>query len=102
VLLFLFSTLFAIPVVLLYRLLGVSLSGNPAALLAPVNLLAFGLVLKIGLRRAGRRFAEVCPLSAPPAALYAPLVLAILGAGILVSEADNALRSVLPVPEPIL
>ena len=101
-LLFLYMSLFAVVVLLLCRLLGLSVTDNPAATLAPVNLLAFALVLKIGLRRTGRRFSVVCPLSAPPAALYAPLALVLLGAAIVLSEADNALRSVLPMPEPIL
>ena len=52
-----------------------------------------------GWRRRGGAFAATYPVTRVPASMVAAVVLTVAGLGILMSEADNALRSVLPPPD---
>lgn len=69
-----------------------------SATTAAVELLAIGLTLLWGFRRTRASFEEVFPLAPFRPGLIAPIVLAVVGCAILLSEADNALRLILPMP----
>lgn len=69
---------------------------------AAVNTVAVGLVVLWGCRRAGAPCSAVLRFGAFPPLLLAPLALLTLGSSIVLSEADNLLRSVWPVPQGIL
>jgi len=71
--------------------------GHPGAQ-ACASLATFAVVVAYGIRRSGTGWREVLPLGPVPLALLAPMAVAVLGVGILLSEADNLLRTVLPPP----
>ena len=75
----------------------VPLSQHPAVL-ALLNLVAFGLILAIGLKRANASLREICPLVRVRLSLFFPMVLTVIGTSILLSEIDNLLRVFLPPP----
>ncbi len=62
------------------------------------SLIAFAVVIAYGVRRTQAPWREVLPLRPVPLSLIVPMALTILGLGVLLSEADNLLRSVLPPP----
>ena len=64
-----------------------------------ISAAAFGLVIKWGIGRTGRSFGEVCPTASFGRSLYLLMALLILGLEILLSEADNILRTLLPAPQ---
>ena len=74
--------------------------GSPdhPAVAAVVNSVAIGLALAWGLRKSRASAADVFPLSPKQIPLLLPLAVAIVGMVILISEADNLLRTVLPLP----
>jgi membrane protease YdiL (CAAX protease family) len=63
-----------------------------------VNVVACLIVLWWGFRRTQRSLREVFPLASFPIIFLLPLGLAVVGLQILLSEADNATRWVLPMP----
>jgi len=63
------------------------------------TLAAFSAVVAYGVRRSAAPPRDVLPLRAVPLALLAPMAVATLGLAILLSEADNLLRAVLPPPD---
>ena len=71
--------------------------GHPGAQ-AGATLCTFAVVVAFGVRRSGVAWREVLPLGAVPLSLLAPMVVAVFGVGILLSEVDNLLRAVLPPP----
>jgi len=71
--------------------------GHPGAQ-AGASLVTFAIVVAYGIRRSGSAWRDVLPLGPVPLALLAPMAVAVLGVGILLSEADNLLRTVLPPP----
>jgi membrane protease YdiL (CAAX protease family) len=71
--------------------------GHPGAQ-AGASLFTFATVVAFGIRRSGLAWRNVLPLRPVPLSLLAPMAVAVLGVGILLSEADNLLRSVLPPP----
>ena len=75
----------------------VPLSQHPAVL-ALLNLVAFGLILAIGLKRANASLREICPLVRVRLSLLFPMVLTVIGTSVLLSEIDNLLRVFLPPP----
>ncbi len=75
----------------------VPLSQHPAVL-ALLNLVAFGLILAIGLKRGNASLREICPLVRVRLSLFFPMVLTVIGTSILLSEIDNLLRVFLPPP----
>ena len=77
--------------------IGVTLSEHPASI-ALTHLVAFGLILTIGLKRANSSLGDICPLVRVRLSLVFPMVLTVIGTGILLSEIDNLLRVFLPVP----
>ena len=76
---------------------GFPLSDHPA-MLALINLIAFGLILARGLKRANISLREICPLVPIRLPLLFPMVLTVIGISILFSESDNLLRTFLPPP----
>lgn len=68
-----------------------------ATLLPPI-LLSFWLILAVAARKLGVRIYELVALRPVAASIWAPLVLAVVGLTIVLSEADNLLRSVWPMP----
>ena len=71
--------------------------GHPGAQ-AGASLLTFAVVVAWGIRRSGSTWRDVLPLHPVPLTILAPMAVAVLGVGILLSEADNLLRTVLPPP----
>jgi len=65
---------------------------------AAATLFVFAIVVAYGVRRTGSPADTVLPLRPVPLSLLAPMMIATLGIGILLSETDNLLRSVLPPP----
>ncbi len=63
-----------------------------------VNLIALGVVLIIGALLAKAPLREVFPLRPIRPTLVLPLILSVLGAVIVLSEVDNWMRNVLPMP----
>ncbi len=78
---------------------GIGLDPRHPGAQALASLVALGIVVAFGRQRAGVPWREIVPLRPVPAGLLAAMALTILGLGILLSEADNLLRSVLPPPE---
>ncbi|MGQ0548362.1 MAG: hypothetical protein ACT4PY_01670 [Armatimonadota bacterium] len=74
---------------------------NAPAVIAVVNLVGIGLGLAWGVRKSRAPAAEVLPLGPIPASVPFPLMVTIMGAAILLSEVDNLVRSVLPLPPEI-
>lgn len=69
-----------------------------SATTAVVEVIAIGLTLMWGFRRTRASFEEVFPLAPLRPALIVPMILTVIGCAILLSEADNALQSFLPMP----
>ena len=65
---------------------------------AGASLVTFAVVVAYGIRRSGATWRDVLPLGPVPLSLLAPMAVGVLGVGILLSEADNLLRTVLPPP----
>lgn len=73
------------------------MSTHPAAL-ALINLIAIGLVLMLGLKRAQISFREICPLVPVRLSLLFPMAVTVIGTSILLSEITNIQRTILPLP----
>ncbi len=63
------------------------------------NTISIGCVLWIGLKLAKASFREVFPFKPIRLVLLIPMTFTVVGMGILLSEADNLLRSFWPIPE---
>jgi membrane protease YdiL (CAAX protease family) len=87
-----------IPVAVADVFTGRKLAEHPGVM-GGINLVAFGAVLVLGALLAKSPLREVFPLKPVRPALALPLVLSLLGAVIVLSEADNWMRSVLPMPQ---
>lgn len=70
---------------ILESVIGFPPSQHPA-ILSLINLIAFGLVLTIGLKRAKTTFREICPLVPIRLSLLFPMVLTVIGTSILLSD----------------
>ncbi len=90
-------TLVSIPIGLIGDALQTPVKAQPLVL-ALANTVAIGLTLLWGSRRARTTFRELFPLRPVAASLWLPMTLTILGMNILLSECDNLLRLILPVP----
>lgn len=66
---------------------------------APVAFISFGFMTAIGAQGARLSLREVAQLRAVPWTIWPPLVIAVLGLSIVMSEVDNGLRSLLPMPD---
>lgn len=55
-----------------------------------------------GWRKTGARFRSVFPLSRIRTVLLIPVFLTVIGGGIVISEIDNLVRTILPVPESLV
>ena len=87
----------SVPFEALKSVTGYPLSDHPAAL-SLISVIAFGLILMRGLKRANTSFREICPLVPVRLSLLFPMALTVIGTSILISEADNLLRTFLPPP----
>ena len=72
--------------------------GHPAGI-AVVNVLSVGAILIHGIKRTQAPFRKVCPFSYFRPIILMPLVVVVVGLSIILSEADNATRWFLPMPE---
>ncbi|MFA5191117.1 MAG: type II CAAX endopeptidase family protein [Verrucomicrobiia bacterium] len=63
-----------------------------------INLVAFGAILTLGALLTKAPLREVFPMQPIRFALVLPLILSMLGAVIVLSEVDNWMRSMLPMP----
>jgi membrane protease YdiL (CAAX protease family) len=66
---------------------------------ALATLASISPVVAYGVRRSAAPPGDVLPLRAVPLALLAPMAVAMMGLGILLSEADNLVRLMLPPPD---
>ena len=98
VLLVLCQICLAMPVGMVEVVFGVPLIQHPAVL-ALVNLVAFGLVLTWGYPRVGAPWSTVFPLRPVKPALFLPMALTIVGLQVVLSELDNLLRVFFPPPQ---
>ena len=69
-----------------------------AASVGIANVLSFGLVIWWAVHKSGLALGVALPFRAVPAAVYGPLMVMVVGLGIVSSEVDNLFRSVVPVP----
>jgi membrane protease YdiL (CAAX protease family) len=69
------------------------------AVMGCINLVAFGVVIALGAFFAKAPLREIFPVKPVRLALVLPLLLSLAGAVIVLSEADNWMRSVLPPPQ---
>ena len=90
VLLIILGGVLSIPLMILESVTDFPLSDHPA-MLALINLIAFGLILAIGLKRANISLREICPLVPIRLPLLFPMALTVIGISILFSESDNLL-----------
>ena len=97
VLFFLLNIALSIPLGILGEIVGVPLAMHPAGH-ALIGLVATGLLLRWVLKGTDTSFGEVFPLVPVPIALLLPLSITVLGMGFLLSEVDNLLRTILPMP----
>lgn len=67
--------------------------------LSVVNLVAFGYGVRIGVMRNGAPWRVVLPLRPFPASMALGMMMTLVGCGILVSEVDNFIQSIVPIPE---
>ncbi len=97
VLIFFLMIVLSISVGILDGIVDFSFGEHPATL-AIVNLIAIGLLLMWGLKKAKASFKEVFSFVPMRMSLFLPMSLTIIGVGILLSELDNLLRTILPMP----
>lgn len=90
----------SIPLFLIFEALSINFLENPAGIGA-LNLLSFGFVLHWGARQAGVPLSELFPLQPVRALLLAPMALSVIGLSAVLSEVDNLVRLVLPMPAAI-
>jgi len=74
--------------------------GHPL-FLSFVNLAALGYGIRMGVRRSGMSWRFILPIRPMPASLLPGMTMTLLGCVLLVSELDNLIQSVMPVPEAV-
>jgi membrane protease YdiL (CAAX protease family) len=67
--------------------------------LGPINIAAFGVTMLVGLLWGGLRWSEVVRLTPFHGLLLLPILIAVVGIGIVASEMDNLTRFMLPMPD---
>ena len=75
--------------------------GREPLVLGAINVIAFGVIIAVGLRLNRLSFWRAFPVSRVTLLQIAGLIVTILGADILLSEVDNFFRAVLPMPQVI-
>jgi hypothetical protein len=93
---FLLQVIYAVPLSI-----GVDLAEHPVVM-AFASVCSFGMVIMWGIQKTKQPAAEILPLISVRATLLLPIILTVLGLGILLSELDNVVRSVLPPPQALL
>jgi membrane protease YdiL (CAAX protease family) len=96
-LVFAIQMVMGIPVAALGLIMKTPLMNDPLAI-AFFNTVSIGIVLLIGLRLAKASFKEVFSFAPIRAALLFPMSLTVIGMSILLSEVDNRVRTIWPVP----
>ena len=89
---------FTVPVVIADLLLKTKLIEHPVVM-GCINLAAFGAVIALGAFLTKAPLREVFPMKPVRPVLALPVILSVLGVAIVLSEADNWTRSVLPPPQ---
>ena len=90
-----------VPLVVVQMLFKVRFVDHPAVI-AVINPLAFGLALMVGFLLSRQSLQPALPVKRVPLAILGCVALTLLGAVILLSEADNLFRTLLPMPEWVL
>jgi len=96
----LLQAVFFLPIFLIDMATKSNLLNNPLSL-AAVNLFSISLLLWYGLTRSGASFAEIFPLPPVRPILLLPMSLTIIGMSIILSEVNNFVVTVLPIPPQI-
>ncbi len=76
-----------------------AVAGSILVAMGPINIAAFAVTMLVGLALGGLRWSEVVRLTSFRGALLLPIVIVVVGIGILASELDNVSRFILPVPD---
>jgi len=70
-----------------------------AGVVGPINVIAFAVTMLVGLALGGLRWSEVVRLTSFRGVLLLPMVIAVVGFGILASELDNVSQFLVPMPD---
>jgi len=84
---------------ILYVVLGLPIKPEEPAFVGTINLLAFGFLLWLGNYLTGRSAKKTYPFTSFKPGLVVPIIVTVVGMILVSSEMDNALRSVLPMPD---
>lgn len=94
---FLLTVFLAVPIAVVDLVFHVKLSGN-AFPIGYANLVAVGAVIAIAIDLSKTPWREALPFKPVRPLLLLPIIISTLGAGVLLSEIDNHVRSVFPPP----
>lgn len=95
---FLLMIAVSIPVVIVALVVADRPPTEHPAVIAVTNLVAIGLILIWGIKKAGASRREVFPIVPVDRSLLLPMALTTIGAGLLLSELDNLFRTLFPIP----
>ncbi len=70
-----------------------------AGVIGPINVIAFAVTMLVGLALGGLRWSEVVRLTSFRGVLLLPMVIAVVGFGIVASELDNVSQFLVPMPD---
>ena len=96
VLIFLLVLVLSVPVAVLGEVLRAPLGSHPLVL-GVTNLVSFGLILWLGLRKTRAPFQQVFSTAPISVSLLLPITLTVLGLATLLSEVDNLFRMIVPM-----
>ena len=93
------GTVYAIALMLIGGVRGSGFDGGiTAEALCVINVLSFGIVAVAGVLASRRRLWDVFPMAIPSPLLLIPMVASVVGLSMVMSEVDNLVRAVLPMP----
>ena len=95
------TTIVAFPIGITAMGLGAEWVTTHPLFLSVVNIAALGYGVRFGVRRSGMSWRAVLPVRPVPTALLPGMVMTIVGCVFLVSEIDNLIQSVMPVPDAV-
>ncbi len=90
-------TVLVVPLYIIETVTEFPLLEHPVGLIF-IQLIAYGLILTRGIKRAKTSLSEICPLVPVRLSVLLPMAITVIGTFILLSEINNLLRSFLPIP----